>query len=56
MDPTIFELSLEQEFQLTQLKLAVELASKEELGDMLLQISIQLAIKDNIIRDLVRKI
>lgn len=56
MDPTIFELTLEQELQLARIRLAVSEASRDQLGEMLLQVSTQLAVKDNLIKDLMKKI
>ncbi|MGL5059072.1 MAG: NblA/ycf18 family protein [Microcoleus sp.] len=56
MDPSIFELTLEQELQIAQIRFAVEKASREQLGEMLLQLATQLAVKDNIIKDFLRKV
>lgn len=56
MDPTIFQLTLEQELELTKMRFAVKLASREQLAEMLLQVSSQLAIKDNIIKDFMKKV
>jgi hypothetical protein len=56
MDPTVFELTLEQELQLARIRFAVQEASREQLAEMLLQLSTQLALKDNIIKDFMRKV
>ncbi|MGL5062330.1 MAG: NblA/ycf18 family protein [Microcoleus sp.] len=56
MDPTIFTLTLEQELQLANIRFAVDKATREQLGEMLLQLATQLAVKDNIIKDFVRKV
>ena len=56
MDPTIFELTRGQELELARIRFAVAAASREELGEMLLQLATQLAIKDNIIKDFIRKV
>lgn len=55
MDPTIFELTLEQELQLARIRFAVTEATREQLGEMLLQLATQLALKDNIIKDFIKK-
>jgi len=55
MDPTAFELSLEQQFQIRRMQDAAEGMSREQALDLLLQASRQLMIKDNLIRDLLKK-
>ncbi len=56
MDPATFELSLEQQFQMRLVEESLNKMSHEQALDLLLQASRLLMVKDNVIRDLMRKV
>ncbi len=55
MNPATFELSLEQQFQMRLVEESLSSMSREQALDLLLQASRLLMVKDNVIRDLMRK-
>ncbi|RUS97472.1 photosystem I reaction center subunit XII [Dulcicalothrix desertica PCC 7102] len=54
MDTTMFELSLEQQFQMRLMQESAQELSREQMLDVLMQTSRMLMVKDNIIRNLVK--
>ena len=50
-----FTLTLEQEFQIRMMENLVQDMSRDQMLELLLQISEQLMVKDNVIRDLMKK-
>ncbi len=54
MDSTMFELSLEQQFQMRLMQESAQDLSRDQMMDMLMQTSRMLMVKDNIIRNLVK--
>ncbi|WP_448571133.1 NblA/ycf18 family protein [Trichothermofontia sp.] len=56
MNPAAFELSLEQQFQMRLVEESLSQMSHEQALDLLLQASRLLMLKDNVIRDLMRKV
>lgn len=50
-----FMLTLEQEFQIRMVENLVQDMSRDQMLELLLQISEQLMVKDNVIRDLMKK-
>ncbi|UZQ55620.1 NblA/ycf18 family protein [Trichothermofontia sichuanensis B231] len=56
MDPATFELSLEQQFQMRLVEESLNKMSHEQALDLLLQASRLLMVKDNVIRDLMRRV
>jgi len=56
MNPATFELSLEQQFQMRLVEESLSKMSHEQALDLLLQASRLLMVKDNVIRDLMRKV
>jgi Phycobilisome degradation protein nblA len=55
MDPKAFELSLEQQFEFQKLQYEFRDLDRGQITQYLLEIAQQLMIKDNLIRDLVKK-
>lgn len=55
LDPKVFELSLEQAFELSKLEAQLRKASPELLLEVCLQMAKLLTIKDNIIRSILGK-
>lgn len=55
MNPEVFNLSLEQQFQLQAIRNDTKHLSKSQLEDMLLEITRQLMIKDNLVKDLIKQ-
>lgn len=55
MNPTSFSLSLEQQFEIQKIRQEADSMSREQALDLLLNISRNLMLKDNLIRDLMRK-
>jgi len=55
MDSSLFELTLEQEFQMKLMEQSAQEMSHEQTVDLLMQTAKLLMIKDNVIRDLVKK-
>lgn len=55
MDPSAFELTLEQQFQMRLMQASADNMSHEQAKDLLVQASRLLMIKDNVIRNLLRK-
>ncbi len=55
MDPTAFELTLEQQFEMRRMHQEVQDMSHEQTLDLLLQVSRLLMVKDNVIRDLMKR-
>lgn len=56
MDPKVFELTMEQHFQLRLYFENAEKLDREEAINLLLEMVRQMMIKDNIIKDLMRKV
>lgn len=56
MDPATFELSLEQQFQMRLVEESLNKMSHEQALDLLRQASRLLMVKDNVIRDLMRRV
>ena len=56
MENTSFELTLEQQFQMRLMEEAAQELNCDQLKELLLQSSKLLMVKDNVIRDLVRKV
>jgi Phycobilisome degradation protein nblA len=54
MDTTMFELSLEQQFQMRLMQESAQDLTREQMLDILMQTSRMLMVKDNIIRNLVK--
>lgn len=54
MNASSFQLTLEQEFQMSLAERAMQDLNREELQDMLLQIMRLLLVKENIVRDLMK--
>ena len=55
MDPKAFELSLEQQFEFQKLQYEFRDLDRNQITQYLLEVAQQLMIKDNLIRDLVKK-
>jgi uncharacterized membrane protein len=55
MDSKLFELTLEQEFQMKLMEQSAQGMSHDQTVDLLMQTAKLLMIKDNVIRDLVKK-
>jgi hypothetical protein len=54
MDTTMFELSLEQQFQMRLMEQSAQELTREQMLDIIMQTSRMLMVKDNIIRNLVK--
>ena len=50
-----FTLTLEQEFQIKMMENLAKEMSRDQMLELLLQVSEQLMVKDNVIRDLMKK-
>lgn len=55
MDSSFFELSLEQEFQMRLIQQSAEGLSREQMIDVLVQTSKLLMLKDNAIKNMMKK-
>ncbi len=55
MESNPFSLTLEQEFQIKMMENLAQEMSRDQMLDLLLQVSQQLMVKDNVIRDLMKK-
>jgi hypothetical protein len=55
MDPSAFELSLEQQFEVRRLQQEVEGMDHDQAVDFLLKLAEEMMIKDNMIRDLTKR-
>jgi Phycobilisome degradation protein nblA len=55
MNSEAFQLSLEQQFQMRLIEDSADSLNQEQLSDLLMQIYRLLMIKDNLIRDLMKK-
>jgi Phycobilisome degradation protein nblA len=55
MDSSVFELSLEQEFQIKLMEESSQQLTHDQIQNLLLQASRLLMIKDNVIRSLIKK-
>ncbi len=55
MNPEAFQLSLEQQFQMRLIEDSTDNLDQEQLSDLLMQIYRLLMIKDNLIRDMMKK-
>jgi hypothetical protein len=55
MDSDVFELSLEQEFQMRLIQESAQNMSREQMQDLLIQTSKLLMLKDNAIRNMMKK-
>ncbi len=56
MDPASFDLTLEQQFQMRLVEESTQGMSREQAVELLVEASRLLMLKDNVIRDLVRKV
>lgn len=54
MDNSLWNLTVEQQFQIRLIEDASQKMSPEQLQEMLVQIAQMLMVKDNVIRDLLR--
>lgn len=54
MNPQSFELSLEQQFQIKMIEDSTDKMSREQMQDLLVQVSRLLMVKDNVIRNLMK--
>ena len=54
MNTGLFELTIEQQFQMRVMQESAQDLSREQMLDMLMQTSRLLMVKDNIIRDLIK--
>jgi Phycobilisome degradation protein nblA len=54
MNTSLFELTLEQQFQMRLMQESAQDLSREQMLDILMQTSRLLMVKDNIIRDLIK--
>jgi len=52
LDPVSFELTIEQQFKLQSIKNDIEKASREQLQEMMIDLTKMLMVKDNVIRSL----
>jgi hypothetical protein len=55
MDFMSFDLSLEQKFEVQRIRQEVQQMDRDQALDLLLQVSKTLMIKDNVIRDLMKR-
>lgn len=55
LDPTCFQLSMEQQFELIKISKELENVDRDRVVQLLLQTVTTLMMKDNIIRDLVKE-
>jgi hypothetical protein len=55
MDPKLFELTLEQQFEFQRLQYELEDLDRHQIIHYLLEAAQQLMIKDNLIRDLMKQ-
>lgn len=55
MDSTSFELTVEQQFHLRLVEDSAHQMSCEQTRELLIQLSRQLMVKDNVIRDLLKR-
>jgi len=55
VDPQAFELSLEQQFEVCRMQQVVKDMSREQVLQMLMEMTEMLMVKDNLIRDLTKK-
>lgn len=55
MEPTPFELTLEQQFQMRLMEQSAQNMSREQMTDLLVQASRLLMLKDNVIKNLTQK-
>lgn len=55
MEPSAFELTLEQQFEMRRMQDAAQNMSREQALEMLIQASKLLMLKDNVIRDLLKQ-
>ena len=56
MNPASFELTLEQQFKMRLVEESAQNMSREQAMELLLEASRLLMVKDNVIKDLVKKI
>jgi hypothetical protein len=54
MNPLSFDLSMEQQFQVRLIEQTMQEMNREQMQDMLIQLTRLLLVKDNVIRDLVK--
>jgi len=52
MEPTCFDLTLEQQFQMRLMEQSAENMSQEQLSELLVQVSRLLLLKENVIKSL----
>lgn len=55
MDPNALELTVEQEFEIRRIQQEMQNISQEQAHNLLLQVSKLLMVKDNLIKDLMKK-
>jgi hypothetical protein len=56
MDPKLFQLTLEQQFEMRRLQHDMQGMDREQAIDMLLQVAELLMLRDNQIRDLMKQV
>jgi len=56
VNPGAFELSLEQQFQMRLVEQSTQAMSREQAVELLVEASKLLMLKDNVIRDLVKRL
>jgi hypothetical protein len=56
MDPSSYELTLEQQFQMRLMEQSAENMTREQALELLVQASRLLMVKENVIRNLVRRL
>jgi hypothetical protein len=56
MDPNAFELTLEQQFEVRRLQQELQGADRDQMISLLLQVAETIMVKDNLIRDLIKKV
>lgn len=55
MDPSTFDLTLEQQFTMRRMENEISQMSHDQASELLLEVSKLLMVKDNVIRDLVKR-
>lgn len=55
MHPSMFELSLEQQFEVERVRQEAQTLPREQVLNLLLDVSKMLLVKDNLIRDLMKQ-
>jgi Phycobilisome degradation protein nblA len=55
MNPEVFQLTLEQQFQMKLLENSADDLNREQLSDLVVEVCRLLMVKDNLIRDLMKQ-